>query len=569
MPTDVFEPDRRTIGQVLSRTSPPIRVPDYQRDFSWSTKEVADFWEDIIAFDSRYPENQITGKQYFLGATVLVNVGEWHLLLDGQQRLATATILLAALRDKMRPFRPNAANQVQDNYIAFEDHLSGGRQFKLELNVFDRPYFRSFIQSSPRGDVPPTKRSHRLIRQAYDYLSQRVTAGWEIVGSDSAGFDWAARIAKTVTDHVSVISVTSTDEDSAGAIFETLNDRGIGLSPADLLRSWLLQRALPADRDEIIECWSEVFECCGTSERAQTLIRLSWVAQHGDVKARKLHQVIKPALEDSRVTSIEYSRRLHADAQLYQRFREGDTDDLELADLWVGLRAARANAGYALLIAAGNALPHAAQSRLGRALMALVIRYNILGGGDRTKIESAVFKAAQSVSAGEGEDSALQLLRELSPTAEQFETNFTNATFKPQSYGVARYILREIERSLRQTQELDVNPPDRVHLEHIYPQNPPADRKWPQHSELVHRLGNITLLDRRLNEQIKNADFATKKELAYRNSELKITLQLLDYDDWSPDRINVRQELLARHASAIWPENLLPAEEDTAVATST
>lgn len=107
MPTqiDTFHPEKRSLGQILSSTSPPIRVPDYQRDYSWETQQVSEFWEDLIAFGGNDPKAPIAGKEYFLGAAVLVNNGTFHLLLDGQQRLATATILLAALRDRIETTR--------------------------------------------------------------------------------------------------------------------------------------------------------------------------------------------------------------------------------------------------------------------------------------------------------------------------------------------------------------------------------------------------------------------------------------------------------------------------------
>src|ERR1700728_4253951 len=131
---DTFQPEKRALGQLLSSTSPPIRVPDFQRDFSWEDSQVTEFWDDLIAFGGNDPASaKLTGKEYFLGAAVLVNNGSYHLLLDGQQRLATTTILLSALRDKMAEYNENAARQIQDLYIAFEDHLTGERVFKIQL----------------------------------------------------------------------------------------------------------------------------------------------------------------------------------------------------------------------------------------------------------------------------------------------------------------------------------------------------------------------------------------------------------------------------------------------------
>lgn len=78
---DTFQPEKRALGQILSSTSPPIRVPDYQRDFSWKDEQTSDFWSDLITFGGTDPQAKLTGKEYFLGAAVLVNNGTYHLLL--------------------------------------------------------------------------------------------------------------------------------------------------------------------------------------------------------------------------------------------------------------------------------------------------------------------------------------------------------------------------------------------------------------------------------------------------------------------------------------------------------
>ena len=186
---DSFQPYKRTLGELLGSTSPPIRVPDYQRDYSWDKDEVTDFWSDLIAFGGNDPRSRPTGE-YFLGATVLVNNGSFHLVLDGQQRLATATILLAALRDKIKEYKEDAAQQIQDQFIVFEDQFTGERIPKIELNVFDRDFFRDYIQAFPKVEsASPQKRSHYLITKAYKYFQDQISAEWDGTGGGKKGFE--------------------------------------------------------------------------------------------------------------------------------------------------------------------------------------------------------------------------------------------------------------------------------------------------------------------------------------------------------------------------------------------
>jgi hypothetical protein len=557
MPADFFTTEKRTLGIVLSNTTPPLRVPDYQRDFSWEEQQVSEFWNDLEHFDQLYPGTNINGKEYFLGAAVFVNNQTYHLILDGQQRLATATILLAVIRDKIREYKMDAANQIQGSFISFQDHLTGEHSPKLQLNEFDRAFFRDAIQSFPRNPPAASKKSHKLILKAYEYFAERVREEWEARSSGENAFRWAARVSKTLTDHVSLVTVVSTDEDNAASIFETLNDRGIGLSTADLLRSWLLHHSPVAQRQEIIECWSDVFDCAGVGEGEQTLIRLSWVSRHGDVKERSLYKVISRKLTEAHTAQVDYSRQLRTDALFYKRVRDGETADIKQRDIWLGLATLKAQSGYALLLAANRSLPEDSQKCVSTALFSLIVRHNVICDKDRAKFESTAFAAAKALSDGAGEQAALALLRGLSPSDEEVRRGFSSLSFGRAQSGIAQAILRAMEYKLRTTEELIIATPDRVHLEHIYPQKPaPADR-LANHDEYVGRIGNLTLLDRRLNQEAQNSSFDIKKEQFYVHSEIYLTKELLDKDSWAVSDIEARQSRLCDLAIQIWPHNLL------------
>lgn len=118
--------------------------------------------------------------------------------------------------------------------------------------------------------------------------------------------------------------------------------------------------------------------------------------------------------------------------------------------------------------------------------------------------------------------------------------------------GPRRYLLYSIEMAKRGTGELNVNPPSKVHVEHIYPQTPEAGANWAQHDRVINRIGNLSLLDKRLNSAIKNGSFAAKKA-SYAASEILITRELSELDDWNEDRVAARQAAFANLAPTIWP----------------
>lgn len=554
MPDQRYDAGRQTIGTLLSTTSPRIEVPEWQRSYAWDTPQIETFWQDLLAFDDAYPEDNIGGEEYFLGSIVLVTGGTTNLLLDGQQRLATATILLSVLRDARRGFKADSATRLQNKYISDFDDQSNTTTHVLTLNHYDREFFRSEIQDEPTPTRPtPTLRSHSLVRKARQYFEVRVAEHSTELGGGDAAFQWNLRVGKVLCDHMSVVSVTSTDEDNAAAVFETLNDRGIGLSTPDLLRNLLLRRAADPDaRDRIVAAWQTVLEI-DEEASVDEFLRHYWVSHRGDVKARKLYREIKGKVIEEDIDSMAFSLDLAEAAPLYRDIVRTREDDLELRRHLEGIRMLGAKALYPALLSGYSALDADGDKErlrdLAAALTTMFVRYNVIGGRETTVMESTVYRIAAKLREDQDFTAAIAALAELSPEPVDFVSRFQRAGVSRMT--TARYLLREIEHAKRRTQEVSVEGTDRVHVEHIYPQTPAGDT-WPNHKSVIDRLGNLTLLGRRFNTSIKNADFATKKEKAYADSDLLMTRELVDRNDWSPAAIDERQRELSTWVFDIW-----------------
>lgn len=350
---------------------------------------------------------------------------------------------------------------------------------------------------------------------------------------------------------MSVVSVTSTDEDNAAAVFETLNDRGIGLSTPDLLRNLLLRRAADAtSRQRIVSAWQTIL---GIDEEASVdeFLRHYWVSQRGDVKARKLYREIKSKVVSEGIDSLELSDALAKTAPIYRDIVLARDDDPEMQRLLRGIRALNAKALYPPLLS-GYAVVGSGDKRplrqLGQALIAVFVRYNVIGGRETTVMESRLYEVAAKLRADGDFDAAGNSLAELTPDATDFIRRFERATIGRAA--TARYLLAELEHAKRGTGELAIEGPDRVHLEHIYPQTP--DTKWPNHSAMINRLGNLTLLSGRLNSSVRNAEFSKKKADAYAGSDITMTQELLGYDVWDTKAIEARQTALSDLVFPIW-----------------
>lgn len=553
MPEHKYDASRQTIGALLAANSTLV-VPEWQRSYAWDSVQVALFWNDLLSFDAQYPGDNVDGQEYFLGSIVLVTGAREDLLLDGQQRLATATILLSALRDARAAHNHDAATRLQARHISDYDDATGATKYVLALNAYDREFFRAEVQDWPRGEAPKqTLKSHGLIRRARSYFTSELSKMAIALGGGQPAFEWHLRVSRILTNHFSMVVVRSADEDNAASVFETLNDRGIGLSTPDLLRNLLIRRAPDAlSRKAVVSAWEQVL---GVDDEVnvEQFLRHYWISHRGDVKARSLYREIKKVIQEENTQSLALSEDLARSAQLYRDLVTGKVDDAELKTSLEAVKALGASVLYPPLLsgyAAASEKQGPELRSLASNLVKVFVRYNVVAAGDTTMLERTVYEVARVLRGDRDFASATAALQALVPEASEFVVKFARVVVGRQK--TARYILGELEASLRPTDELRVGGPDLVHVEHIYPQSPSGEERLEHHSSLVDRLGNLTLLSGRRNSGIKNSSFEVKKRAAYSMSEILLTRDLLKYDSWGADAIGVRQKELALQAFEVW-----------------
>lgn len=542
--------EKRTIGELLSTTSPLLHVPEWQRNFSWSTTEVETFWLDLVAFSNRYPVDTIQAEEYFLGSVVLVHGAESSILLDGQQRLATATILLSVIARYLKLDYTDAATRTRQKWIVDTDDATQSSRYKLTLNRYDRNYFREAIQDLPENERPtqPKLKSHKAIWSAWMFFDAQLAAKYEELGGGRPAFEWALRVRRVLTDHMSVVIVRSEDEDNAAAVFETLNDRGIRLSTSDLLRNLVMRKANDNQLAEMADAWEDILAVTEAA-KLEDFIRHYWLSHFGDIKTRRLYHEIKPYIESGNIQPIELVRSLRDASAIYMDILNADTEDAESNEHLRTLDLLGAKPLRPACLSALQSLELKQARRVLGALVVLYVRHNLIGQLENSRLESAVYRVASELRTSTSSQDAIASLREAAPDDEEFQAAFQAASLdrsKP-----ARYILRMLEMAKRTTEELQVEAlPDRVNLEHIYPKSP-SEGRFEEHSDWVNRIGNLTLLAKRLNQKLKNASFPPKKE-TYGASQLVITSELANLDQWSEADIETRQEAFSRLAVDVW-----------------
>ncbi|QUM73669.1 DUF262 domain-containing protein [Sphingopyxis granuli] len=546
-----YTPHKRSVQELLILTNPAIVVPDWQRNYSWRHEHFETFWTDLVRFSDRTGDS--IKDEYFFGSVVLVEGDENLLLLDGQQRLATSTILLSAIRNKLANVDGKTSEYIQNQFLSSENPIEKKVVHRLRLNVYDRDFFQRLI-SDERGEgyqpPEPSRASHFLIADALKYFEQSINE--RINGkSEAETREWLLRILNVLCVHFTVIAAYSTNEDNAAEVFETLNDRGIGLSTPDLLRNLVIRRAAENEQEQIVERWESVISF-QTDTEIKAFLRHYWISKHGDVKSQSLYREVKSTIEAQNISSIVLSTELSDAAKLYRNLRGGEYDNEEIAEILGDIRGLGAGAAilYPAMLSIFETLEPDQILVALTALLNLYVRDGIIGGIENSILENKFHRAARNL---RDSKSAVAFCAEIAVgalTDDEVRGRFQRLSLSNQ--GQRRYILYSIEMAKRGTGELAVNAPSKVHVEHIYPQTPQAGARWANHDRVINRIGNLSLLDKRINAAIKNGGFAAKKP-HYSASEILMTQELVGLDDWNEDRIAVRQEAFSHLVSDIWP----------------
>lgn len=547
-----YHPYKESIGELLAMTSPAIIVPDWQRNYSWRSEHTDTFWNDLLKFLDRAGSPITT--EYFFGSIVLVSGStERVLLLDGQQRLATSMILLASIRDAIKPLDSESASWIQKNYLSDFDPIKEQHIHRLRLNIYDRDFFQRLIsEKRSEGYVPPEPEhaSHHLIKKAKDYFDRQISERLEGLG-EADRKRWLKRLMQALTTHFTVISAYSENEDSAAEVFETLNDRGIGLSTPDLLRNLIIRRAAAGQQEQIVSRWEAVI-AFQNDNQIKAFLRHYWISRYGDVKTQSLYREVKSTVEDNEIDSLALSTELRDSARLYRRLKEADVDSESAAETLSSIDALGTGATilFPCLLSVYDTLSDAEIDSALAALMNVYVRDGVIGQTENSVLENRFYKAARDLRQHGSLDTFCLALAEDALSNDDVRSRFERLSLRHN--GQRRYLLYKLEMAKRATEEIDIAPPSRVHVEHIYPQTPGEGQRWEHHDRWVNRLGNLTLLGKRLNASIKNGAFSLKRP-RYLESDILMTRELSTLDGWDSDRVAARQSQLAGEVAGIWP----------------
>lgn len=532
-------------------------VPMYQRTYSWGEKHVADLFEDIKA--------NIKESEYFLGTLVLTQKGKRLEIIDGQQRITTICLFFAGFKEIFRKSnKDKQCEQIQKNYLSDFDRREEKEIPKLELSSQDHQYYDNFIVNQDRN-FPALKISHEKIKEAFE---NALKYSEKELSCHNGDVNILHDFMDFIDEKLKVVTIIVPEDSNAYTIFETLNDRGLVLAQIDLIKTYLYSKS-GSRLSEVQANWNELISKLEAIEEPMLLeyIKVFWMAQYGFIREinNKLYQTIKSKIKSATEVNT-FVTNLNTDLDLYLALINDnnsiwDTYPNECREYIKTLNYLELKQFRPLALAILKNFDKKEIKKTFKLMVSWMVRNLIVGSRSGTLEESFAKNAAEITNKNITTASQLKsALRDLIPQDKEFKDKFVIATVTKER--LARYYLGAIDNFKRggPAPELIVNSnPDSVNLEHILPKKPAGN--YPlfndeQYEIYLKRVGNLTVMNAKLNNNQKNSSFKEKKK-AYKKSTILITKALADFrGDWKPEYIEKRQNELAEIAVKTWSLNL-------------
>lgn len=548
----------------------PYVVPEYQRSYSWEKKQIDEFFKDILEYKNGSQETQ-----YLMGQ-IIVHVkkpkektentsaeGSQHpinFIVDGQQRLATITLFMCVLRDRLMSFseKGTPVKKFNKQLTSLNNCIGFEPTFKLQLSKCNENFFMHFVQMN-EPDYDPNFINMRIkdARNRFEELLNN-----EI--HEDNELDLIKQLSDVVTQKISLTKVETEDERLAFVFFERLNTRGKPLVPAELLKNYLFGKLTTPQNNDLKELWGTMVDQLSSVmiDDPSDFIRYYWNSMNPKTTSNELYNSIVTYFakknEENQSEMISFFKKMltFVDKFIFIIKQQGT-----IAELTPGSERKLSNLA---MINAKTFIPLAiallnknTTSKDIESVLTDIERYsvrNMVVGENPNVIEKTYSDLAQKYWLGEISVNGIrQSINEKIPSNEILHTKFK--TYRIRNDNEGKMLLKAMHDTLHNQGESMVVPDNAaIHLEHIMPK---TKGKWDVDdatlSQYVQYLGNTTLLLWSKNLRIKNKLFEEKKKI-YAKSDIEYTKQLVNYDKWTPEEIKSRQETLYQDFIQVWPE---------------
>ena len=575
-------------------------IPVFQRQYVWDEDEQWEpLWADVQNTAERYLDTERDTPparrlpSHFLGAVVLQQKQtssneqlESRVVVDGQQRLTTLQLLADAVQEVFeRQGLAVAARRLSNMVLNSEDYWGGNsdRAFKVWPTRIDQEAFKHAMTN----ELPNEEYGESNIVRAHEFFKSQID-NWLTQVPDERE-SRATALERIIRNQLELVVIDLEVEDDPHIIFETLNARGTPLLESDLIKNMVMFEAenagIASDSQEgrqlwqFDESWWHQDITQGRLVRSRIDVFLNYwlvIRTLDEVAAKDVFSTFRRRYANWRASEsiTELSQKLHVTAGYYRALEESTHPGMDKFLYRRGVM----QAGVLTPVLLSLLNSQTPQPQLENALHAIesyLIRRMVLRmtTNDYNRLFIGLISALEQSDPEHADETVVEYLgsqkapARIWPDDRQMEAAFTGwPLYKLLTRGRLRIVLEGIEEDLRTNMTESLSVPRNLTIEHIMPQG--WRMSWPlpayttdrdsatrDRDNLIHTMGNLTLVNRRLNSKLSNVPWEQKKADLRNHSILFLNKTLLDnvQDIWDEAAIEKRAVSMCHAAARVWP----------------
>lgn len=536
-------------------------IPSFQRPYAWTEEETGELFDDLFDFY----ENEGTDEQYFLGSVVLVKEDDKpHAeVIDGQQRLTTLTILLAAITSKLSGEDRNDFK----NYIIEPGRASQGIASKprLQIRKRDRDFFKKYIQDMRFDELfaldpeaQDTEAKANIIRNA-KLLMDRIH---DNLSTESTIIQFGAFLVQRCL----LVAVSTPTQQAAFRIFSVMNSRGMSLLATDIIKADVIGAIPDQKQQEYNDNWEELEVELSRSGFNDLFGHIRMIKTKIKAKKSLQEEFYKYVLPDINASTaidfIENTLEPYADAysaiKNSQYIGTSGVDEVNDILRWLNRIDNSDWVPVAMLYYVKHKNDANAMNRFLRRLerLAAYMRATSWDVSHRIERYAKVLDDIENA-AGTGYGSSIELTAsEIAEFLERLNSDIYKMVSNKRNYLILRLDSFVSDGAAKYDSKV-------LTIEHVLPQTIAPGSQWEanwpnaaERDQWLHKIGNILPLSKRKNSQAQNYEFDLKKEKYFKGksgtASYALTSQVLSYSEWTPAVVKKRQEELIEVYKRNW-----------------
>ena len=534
-------------------------IPIYQRKYSWDIKQCQQLWNDIVKVAS---EDSTDG--HFMGSIVYVEKGLYNitsvpqvLVIDGQQRLTTISLVLTALA---KAIDGKGAKEISkkkiENYYLFNNEEEGDLKYKLLLTQTNRETLKCLVEGHDLSTVDPSEK----VLENYTFFENKILTSNLDVDT----------IFKGLSKLIIVDIALDRERDNPQLIFESLNSTGLDLTQADLIRNFVLMGLEAKEQDELYRKYWHPMECGFGQERyAENFdyfmrdfltIKIGRIPNLGEIYREFKDYIFR--MQNILIRDVVMD--IHHYADLYCKLAFCRYEDKEILEGIQRVAELKYNVVYPFLVVVlddyqNNIISKPDLIEILHLVESYILRRSICGipTNSLNKTFANLRKEVRPESYLESVKAAFMMMDSYRRFPKDEEFRLALETKDLYHTRLISYVLDRLENHNRKEKVIISN----FTIEHIMPQKDQLTPEWQidlganwkrVHDTYLHTLGNLTLTG--YNSELGYSSFTRKQTMegGFKDSPIRMNRYLASVARWDEEGIKARASHLSEMASDIW-----------------